>query len=327
MIRKPAPRLVGATAVLTAAITLGAACVPEGPGGSTTTSTQAPTTQTPTTETPTTETPTTETPTTLAPMVANATFTNTTGLAQVGSTVTVTGTGFDPALITPPGTPANAAVAGVYVAIGTGSGPVPTAYTSAKYIRPTGPSPETASGAKLEADGSFSATINTVALFNGQGQTVNCYIDACNVYVWSAHMGTVPSWSFSAPVTFAAPTETQMLVSKSADLANGETVTVSGVGYQAAGPGIYVGQMPWTQSALPADWSTNSAAWGPTKFLPFPSQVNASGAWRTTLATAKNIGEVDCSTADSCSIGSVRAHGTADPTGQNTAFATITFAP
>ncbi|MCB1285846.1 MAG: hypothetical protein KDB20_16220, partial [Microthrixaceae bacterium] len=64
MIRKPAPRLVGATAALTAAVTLGVACVPEGPGGSTTTSTQAPTTQTPTTETPTTETPTTETPTT-----------------------------------------------------------------------------------------------------------------------------------------------------------------------------------------------------------------------------------------------------------------------
>lgn len=273
-----------------------AACVPETPPSTTTSSV----------------------PTVFTPA---ATFSSTTGLAQVGSTVTVTGAGFDPALVTGP-------VAGVYVAIGVGTGSVPTAYTSAKYIRPTGPTPETASGAKLHESGSFSATISTPALFSGQGQAVNCYLDACKVFVWSAHTGSVPSWSFSAPVTFSAATTKQVVVSKTADLSpDGETVTVTGAGFAASAPGIYIGQLPWSEATAPAGWNLDVSLWGPTKFLAFPSGLSAAGTFRTTIDTIAVIGasNTDCQVS-SCSIATVKAHGQADPTGALTSWTPISFA-
>lgn len=319
-------RLLAGTALLA----LGAAaCVPETP---------APTTVVPeTTTTLPTETTTTLAPTTtVAPTTTiatpvftpAATFTATTDLAQVGSTVTVTGSGFDPSKLTPQGTPANQAVAGVYVAIGTGNGPVPTSYTSAKYIRPSGPEVETASGARLNADGTFSATIATPPVFAGQGQAVNCYLEACKVFVWSAHTGTVPEWTFSSAVSFAAPTTPQVAVSKAANIANaGETVTVKGVGFAAESPGIYVGQVPWTAATAPAGWNLDASKWGDTKFLPFGT-FGAHGSFTTTIAVAATIGadSANCAvTPAACSIATVRAHGRPDLTPSQTVFTPVSL--
>lgn len=256
------------------------------------------------------------------------TFSATTDLAQVGSTVTVTGSGFDPSLITPAGTPPATAVAGIYVAIGIGDGPVPTAYTSAKYIRPTGPDPETGSGAKLQSDGTFTATIATPPLFAGQNQAVNCYLDACKVFVWSAHAGTVPSWSFSAPASFAPATAKQVVVSKTTGLnRDGETVTVTGAGFAATSPGIYVGQLPWSEENAPAGWNLDAAAWGATKYLPVsPGGLSTEGNFRTTIDTAAVIGSsaTDCGL-QACSIATVKAHGQSDPTGALTSWTPISF--
>ena len=309
---------LGAAGVAVAAVAV--ACVPPAPDDPASTTTEQPTT--------TTEAPTT-TSTTVPVLTPAVTFSTTADLAQVGSSVTVTGSGFDPALLTPAGTPANQAVAGIYVALGIGAGPVPTAYTSAKYIRPTGPSPETASGAKLNADGTFSATIATHALFAGQNQAVNCYIDACKVFVWSAHTGTVAEWTFSTPATFAAPTTKQVVVSKTTGLARtGETVTVTGAGFPASAPGIYVGQVPWTETSAPAGWNLDAARWGATKFLPYPSGLSATGTFRTTIDVTALIGSsaTDCGAAgNGCSIATVKAHGQSDPSGSFTTWTPISF--
>lgn len=265
--------------------------------------------------------PSTTTSTTAQVFTPAASFSATTGLAQVGSTVTVTGTGFNPALVDGP-------VTGIYVAIGIGSGPVPTAYTSAKFIRPSGPETETAAGAKLQSNGTFSATIATPALFSAQGQAINCYIDACKVFVWSEHTGSLSSWNFAAPVSFAAATTKQVVVSKTSDLnRDGETVTVTGAGFAASAPGIYVGQLPWSAATAPAGWNLDAAAWGPTKYLAFPSGLSAAGTFRTTIDTLAVIGtsNTDCSVS-SCSIATVKAHGQADPTGALTSWTPITFA-
>ncbi len=273
-------------------------------------------------DTPPATTTTTSTTATTVPVYTPAvTFSATTDLAQTGSTVTINGEGFDPALI-------NASVPGVYVAIGIGDGAVPTAYTSAKYIRPNGPDPETTSGAKLQTDGTFSATISTPALFAGQGQAVNCYLDACKVFVWSAHTGSLSSWSFSAPLTFAAATTKQVVVSKASNLSrDGETVTVTGAGFAATSPGIYLGQVPWSEATAPAGWNLDSAAWGPTKFLSYPSGLSAAGTFRTTIDAEAVIGTsaTDCGVS-ACSIATVKAHGQPDPTGALTSWTSISFA-
>ncbi len=306
-----------------------AACVPNAPAPTTTTSTTTTSSTTTSSTTTTTESTTTTTaPPTLTPAVS---YSTTTGLSQTGSQVVVTGSGFDPSLVA-------GGVAGLYVAIGVGAGPVPTAYTSAKFVRPVGPDPETASGAELRADGTFVATISTPALFVGQGQAVNCYIDACKVFVFSAHTGSYAPWSFQTPVSFGAATTAQVVVSRSANLASaGETVTVTGAGFSAAFPGIYLGQVPWTAATAPSTWSTTDAGeWGDTVWIsttgPDPrsagqARLDGNGSFRTTLSVHAVIGASgnDCSST-ACAIATVRAHGFADPTGSQTTWTPITVA-
>ena len=328
------------------AATLLAACFPQpGGGGSSTTTTAVTTTSeattttseapTSTTEAPTTTTEAPTTTTTTAAFTPAVTFTGTTGLAQVGSTVTVTGSGFDPSVVSPSGNPGPA---GVYVAIGVGSGPVPTAYTSAKFVRPTGPAVETASGAKLQADGTFSATIALPAVFAAQNQAVNCYLDACKVFVFSAHTGSYASWNFSTPVTFAAATTPQVAVSKVTGLAaTGQAVTVTGAGFSASFPGIYLGQVPWTDATKTPGFATADAGeWGDTLWVsssgPDPraggqARLNADGTFRTTLDVTKVIGASgnDCSLV-TCSVLTVRAHGFPDLTPSQTTWIPLAFA-
>lgn len=299
-----------AAAIAAAGIALAtvAACVPETPPATTTTAPPA---------------------TTQPPAVAAAAFSSTEALEQLGSSVTVTGSGFDTALITAPGTPADVAVAGVYVALGIGDGPVPTAYTSAKYIRPSGPEVETTSGARLNADGSFSATIATPALFAGQGTAVNCYIDACKVFVWSAHTGSVASWSFSEPVTFAAATTKQIVLSTTTGLTDGATIGLVGAGFAPGSPGLWLSMVPFTPETAAEGWQNaiNIPAWGPTRWLPGGTGLTAAGTFSTTLELQQVIGTppVDCA-ATGCSIASVRANLWPDVDGVQTTLTPITFA-
>lgn len=300
-------------AAAAAAVLLGlgaAACVPE--------PAPAPVETTTTTEETTT--------TTEAPQAsALATFSSTSGIAP-GSAVTVAGTGFDPALLTAPGV--QPAVVGVYVAIGIGDGPVPTAFTSAKYIRPTGPAPETATGAKLNADGSFSATINAVPMFTASGQTVNCYIDACRIFVFSAHTGSQADWNFSTPVTFAAPSAPVVHVSKTTNLGAEETVTVVGAGFQTTYPGIYVWQAPYTDANKPADWASNADNTQGTQYVTNAALAANGGAFRTTVAVENVIGQndTDCRV-EACTLMTTKAHGQGAADQSQNTFTELTFAP
>lgn len=293
-----------------------AACVPEP-------APQAPVTTLPEETTSTTQ-PEETTSTTEAPaFVPAVSFTNTTNIAP-GTSVTITGTGFDPALVA-------GGVSGVYAAIGIGDGPMPVAFTSAKFIRPSFSQPaETASGAKLNADGSFSATISAVPLFTGQapGQptasTANCYVDACKIYVWSAHTGTLPQWTFSAPVTFSAPTSPIVHVSKVKDLGAEETVTVTGAGFATNYPGLYVWQAPYTDANKPSDWTTNSANTNGAAYLA-PSSL-AGGVFRTTVAVKDIIGtaNTDCRV-EQCTIVTLKAHGQASVDSSQNTWTNLAF--
>lgn len=239
---------------------------------------------------------------------------NTSGLASNGSaTVTVTGTGFDPAVVDG----AAGSPVGVYVAIGVGaSATYPEAYTSAKYIRPTGPDPETSGGAKIKADGTFSATITVNPVFAAQGRAVNCYVEQCSIYVFSAHTGTYAPWTFTkTAATFAAPTSPMMAVSKTTNLdAAGETVTVTGAGYSQTAPGIYVVFGPVDTAA---QWWLDASLFGDAKWLN-NTALGANGTFTTTLNVVGSYdanGTVDCAAAaGACSVATMKAHGTPDRT-------------
>ncbi|MGB3412794.1 MAG: IPT/TIG domain-containing protein [Microthrixaceae bacterium] len=233
---------------------------------------------------------------------------NTTGLAATGSTVTVTGQGFDPAIVE-----GSNGTVGVYVALGRGaSTTVPEVYTSAKFVRPTGPSPETSGGAKINTDGTFSATIPVSALFSASNSSVNCYVDSCSIYVFSAHTGSYAPWTFTkTPVIFQAPTAPMVAVSKTTGLdPAGQNVTVTGAGFAATAPGIYVVFGPVDTST---PWWLDASAFGDAKYLT-GSAIGANGTFTTTLKpVASYVGSspVDCSTA-SCAIATMKAHGSTD---------------
>ncbi len=245
------------------------------------------------------------------PAAPAITISDTTGLSAIGSTVTVTGTGFDPAKID--GTPGSPV--GIYVALGRGaSSSYPEAFSAAKFIRPAGPSPETAGGARLSADGTFSATISPTALFSASGNAVNCYIEACSIYVFSAHSGTYAPWTFTkTPVTFAAPTSPMIAVSKTSGLnPAGEDVTVTGAGFLQQAPGVYVVYGPVDTAT---SWWLDASAFGDAEYVT-PTGLGANGTFVKTLtASGTNVGSgnVDCTASGSnCSIATMRAHGSSD---------------
>lgn len=263
---------------------------------------------------------TTPTSTTIPSPAPSITVSNTTALAATGSTVTVTGQGFDPAIVDG----ANGTV-GVYVALGRGaSTTVPEVYTAAKFVRPNGPSPETTSGAKMNPDGTFSATISTSALFSASGSAVNCYLESCSIYVFSAHTGSYAPWTFAkTPVTFKAPTSPMVAVSKTTGLnPAGQDVTITGAGFATTAPGIYVVFGP-VDTATP--WWLDASAFGDAKYLP-NSTIGAGGTFTTTLkpvASYTGSSPIDCGST-SCAIATMKAHGSSDRT-QDTVTA-VTFA-
>lgn len=237
---------------------------------------------------------------------------NTNDLASDGSaTVSITGTDFDPAIVDgQAGSPV-----GIYVAIGVGaSATYPEAYTSAKYIRPNGPSPETTGGARIDADGTFSATITVEPVFATQGRAVNCYVEECSIYVFSAHTGSYVPWTFTkTAVSFAAPTSPVLAVSRTTNLdPTGETVTVTGAGYTPTAPGIYVVFGP-ADPATP--WWLDASVFGDAKWLN-NTAMGANGTFTTTLDVVGSYEastSVDCTlAAGACSVITMKAHGTPD---------------
>ncbi|MFI7024012.1 HtaA domain-containing protein [Micromonospora sp. NPDC049900] len=116
-----------------------------------------------------------------------------------GTSVTVTGSGFDP--------DANGGV-GVYVAFGpkvdnhwTNSRP----YKPVKWVHKNASS--SAAQVKLAADGTFSTTLDLVPSYtDGNGDTVDCTVTQCYVLTFAAHASSDRSQDTFTPVTFRGAT-------------------------------------------------------------------------------------------------------------------------
>ncbi|RIV39117.1 HtaA domain-containing protein [Micromonospora radicis] len=116
-----------------------------------------------------------------------------------GATVTVTGSGFDP--------DANGGV-GVYVAFGpkgdnhwTNSRP----YKPVKWVHKNASS--SAAQVKLDADGSFSTTLDLVPSYiDGNGDPVDCTVTQCYVLTFAAHASSDRSQDTFTPITFGGGT-------------------------------------------------------------------------------------------------------------------------
>jgi hypothetical protein len=121
-----------------------------------------------------------------------------TGTLPAGAaTLTVTGTGFDPA--------GN----GIYVVFG----PVvpaptyymdPSIYGSFKWVHAG--ANESPAEAPLAADGSFSTTIDVTSTFSSAGTPVDCSVDACAVITFAAHGSPDRTQDTCTQVAFAAGT-------------------------------------------------------------------------------------------------------------------------
>ncbi|MGO4200307.1 hypothetical protein AB4Z09_00850 [Rhodococcus sp. TAF43] len=225
-----------------------------------------------------------------APVVVPAgpavTISKTTGLTN-DEEITVTGTGFGRE-----GQRIYVGLAQVDKYSGTNS----SAFHSTEWIK-----------AAQIVDGGFTTTLKATAI---KGDA-NCYENACSIFTLADH-NTIDdrSQDTQTPVTFAppvvVPTGPAVTANKTTNLTVGETITVSGTGFEgaAAGTGLYYGIVQDDQFS-----TTNAGAWITTGFITKGQIVG--GAWTATInATAVN-GVSNCFV-NACSIYTVMAHGSTD---------------
>jgi hypothetical protein len=242
----------------------------------------------------------------------------TTDLDPAGTTVTVEGQGFDPAV--------NAD--GLYVAQVTRIGGVRYA-ADAQWVTPAG-----TFGPQLNADGSFTATVNAAGSGtfstggpSGTSATVDCTDPAtpCAIETWAAHADGVPDWRSRTALTFAGPGGDPgpgggggggafgLAVAPSTGLptTGPSTLTVTGAGYSPSEPGIYVVYGPLAGRSDPG------AYYGGAQWLHVAGgTLSAAGTFTTTVAVAPaytdaNGNAVNC-TVVQCYVQTMRAHGQTD---------------
>ncbi len=244
----------------------------------------------------------TRTPITFAQPIVPAgpavTVSKSTGLTN-DEEITVTGTGF------------GRGGQGIYVALAQVdrySNTDSAVFHSTKWIKP----------AQI-VDGGFTTTLKATAI---KGDA-NCYENACAIFTLADHNTlTDRSQDTQTPVTFAppvvVPTPT-VTANKTTNLVAGDTITVSGTGFQgaAAGTGLYYGIVQDDQFS-----TTNSAAWITTAFVT-PAQI-VDGSWTGSISATALKGTSNCYV-KACSIRTVMAHGSTDRT-QDTRTP-IAFAP
>ncbi|CAM2898273.1 IPT/TIG domain protein [Prescottella defluvii] len=238
-----------------------------------------------------------------APVVVPAgpavTVSKSTGLTD-GENITVTGTGF------------GRDGQGVYVGLAQVdkySTSSMAAYNSAAWLK-----------AADIVDGGFTATVKATAI---KGDA-NCFENACSIFTFAdRYTPDDRSQDTATPVTFAppvvVPSGPAVTASKTANLTVGETITVSGTGFEgaAAGTGLYYGIVQDDQYS-----TTNAGAWITTGFVTKAQIVN--GAWTATISATAVSGASNCFV-NACSIYTVMAHGSQDRS-QDTKTP-ITFAP
>ncbi|PTR26559.1 hypothetical protein C8K36_105131 [Rhodococcus sp. OK519] len=245
----------------------------------------------------------TKTPVTFAAPVVPAgpavTVSKTTGLTN-DEDITVTGTGF------------GREGQGIYVALAQVdmySNTNSAVFHSTKWIKAT-----------QIVEGGFTTTLKATAI---KGDA-NCYENACAIFTLADHVTmTDRSQDTQTPVTFAppvvVPSGPAVTANKTTNLVVGDTITLSGTGFEgaAAGNGIYYGIVQDDQYS-----TTNAGAWITTGFINKTQIVG--GAWTATIsATAVNAAS-NCYV-NACSIYTVMAHGSTDRSQDTTT--PITFAP
>lgn len=135
----------------------------------------------------------------VAPATPQVVVSSTTLQADGTSDITVTGTGFTAA--------ADGTVPGIYVAVGPKSGDTwyldAAKFQYAKYVRTSGPATETATGAKLQADGTFTVTFQDVApVYTKGGTTYDAATTPLHVLTFAAQGSTNRSLDTDTPLTF-----------------------------------------------------------------------------------------------------------------------------
>lgn len=237
----------------------------------------------------------TKTPVTFAAPVVPApsvTLSKATGLTN-DEEITVTGTNF------------SANGQGIYVALAQVdkySNTNSAVFHSTKWIKP----------AQI-VDGGFTTTLKATAI---KGDA-NCYVNACAIYTLADH-NTLTDRSQDTKTAVAFAPKPAVTANKTTNLVVGDTITVSGTGFQgaAAGNGIYYGIVQDNQFS-----TTNSAAWITTGFIAKGQIVG--GAWTATISAAA-VNAISNCYVNSCSIYTVMAHGSPDRTQDTTT--PITFA-
>lgn len=178
------------------------------------------------------------TPISFAPAVQTPTITVTPsmGADPAAQVYTVRGSGFS----TAPGTP------GIYLAFGYKDPGNPNWYTSgslyetAKYIRQTGPSPETNTGGRLNADGTFEVTLKKsdgsplTAAYTGSAGPVDCTQVQCSVLTFAAQGSAVRTQDTEVPITFASATAAQTITAT----LNGGPLTLASSGSSVTLPAV-----------------------------------------------------------------------------------------
>jgi hypothetical protein len=246
----------------------------------------------------------------------SVTVSPTADLDPAGTTVTVDGTGFDP-VVNPNG---------LYVGQVAWIGGIRYA-GDAQWVTTAG-----AVGPKLNADGSFTATVNAVgsgtfsAGPGGAGEQVDCTDAAtpCAIETWAAHSDGVPNWRSSTRLTFtgsgpgggpggAGGGAFGLAVSPTIGLstAGPSSVTVVGAGYATSEPGIYLVYGPLAGRSDPG------AYYGAAQWLHVGGgNLSATGSFTTALPVAPTYTDahgtvVNC-TVVQCYVQTMRAHGATD---------------
>lgn len=209
-------------------------------------------------------------------------------------------------------------------------------YRGAKWVAHATATGGAGASAPINNVGAFSTTVDVVGsgtftVRSGQGQPagstrdVDCAEVACSIVTWSAHSAAAaPSFSTSTPIAFAAGEGPEdpgtgpggafgLAVSPTSGLPTDgpSTVTVTGSGYSATEPGIYVVYGPL------AGQTDRNAFYGGAQWLHVGGgNLSVTGSFSTTLAVAPtytdgNGNVVNC-TVVQCYVQTMRAHGFTD---------------
>lgn len=262
-----------------------------------------------------------------AAAAGTVTLSKATGLDAAGETITVTGSGYDTGK-------------GVYLWFCENTGTRPTGAScdgsTQVWISDSPLALVTPGSARWGADGTFSVSITVRAVFND----VDCTQVSCGVAVRNDHQSPGTDFDSVTPVSFGtipeapeettttAPTSahvTRISLSRSADLAGGEVITVSGTGF-VPDQGVYVQFCAAPTGALGTQAGRTTTCYPEqdgerTVWL---TPVPADGTWTTPLTVSDTFGEVDCRT-QSCGVFVRRDHSGGSTDFSQDAFAPVTF--